>query len=228
MRQSLLEMLEMLIPFNQASFYVAKEDKTGVMTDPVGIGISDKDLQDYIDCYKDKDYTRLFYMCGNSIIYRETDLIPDKLRETKEYFREIYVPSGIYYSLQMSIGYGGRFLGVLSLYRRKRDDDFSDEDIFILELIKNHLENRLWNEVRLKESSKTNGNNRICFDSNRFIKEFGLTMRELEVLEQMFFGLTNEAICDKLSISNNTLKKHGMNIYKKLGIKNRWELINFI
>jgi len=50
-----------------------------------------------------------------------------------------------------------------------------------------------------------------------------LTNRELEVLALIAAGLTNREIADKLSISPQTVKKHGDNIYGKLNVRGRTE-----
>jgi DNA-binding CsgD family transcriptional regulator len=48
-----------------------------------------------------------------------------------------------------------------------------------------------------------------------------LTERELEVLRLMSAGLTNPEISKTLSISKHTAKSHVINIFNKLGVKNR-------
>ena len=52
-----------------------------------------------------------------------------------------------------------------------------------------------------------------------------LSVREIEVLEQLSKGLKNAAIAENLFISFSTVKKHIENIYKKLQAHNRIELI---
>ena len=52
-----------------------------------------------------------------------------------------------------------------------------------------------------------------------------LSVREIEVLEQLSKGLKNAAIADNLFISFSTVKKHIENIYRKLQAHNRIELI---
>ena len=51
-----------------------------------------------------------------------------------------------------------------------------------------------------------------------------LTPREKEILEYLISDYNNKDIADKLTISENTLKKHSKNIYTKLKIKNKTEL----
>ena len=52
-----------------------------------------------------------------------------------------------------------------------------------------------------------------------------LSQRELEILGLMAEGITGSAIAGKLFISASTVKKHIENIYRKLHIKSRVELV---
>lgn len=53
------------------------------------------------------------------------------------------------------------------------------------------------------------------------IEKLGLSKRELDVLNLMAKGLSNEEIGDKLFVSLNTVKTHSSNIYLKLDVKRR-------
>jgi len=59
-------------------------------------------------------------------------------------------------------------------------------------------------------------------------KMFQLTPRELDVMRQLFNGLKNLEIAEKLFVSEITVKKHIQNIYAKVGVKNRTSLMNKI
>jgi LuxR family maltose regulon positive regulatory protein len=48
-----------------------------------------------------------------------------------------------------------------------------------------------------------------------------LSERELEVLQLIAEGLTNQEIASRLFLSLNTVKVHTRNIYGKLGVNNR-------
>jgi LuxR family maltose regulon positive regulatory protein len=50
-----------------------------------------------------------------------------------------------------------------------------------------------------------------------------LTERELEILKLIAAGLTNPEIGEELVISSETVKKHAIRIYGKLGVNNRTE-----
>ena len=55
----------------------------------------------------------------------------------------------------------------------------------------------------------------------------GLTERELEVLEAVARGLANQAISSELWITEQTVKFHLTNIYRKLGVSSRTEAARY-
>jgi len=56
-------------------------------------------------------------------------------------------------------------------------------------------------------------------------QDFTLSSREMEVLKQVFAGLANRAIAEKLFISEHTVKDHLKNIMKKMGASSRNEIM---
>ncbi len=52
-----------------------------------------------------------------------------------------------------------------------------------------------------------------------------ISQRELQVLELMSDGLTNQEIADRLFVSLNTIKTHSSNLYDKLEVKRRTQAI---
>lgn len=56
-------------------------------------------------------------------------------------------------------------------------------------------------------------------------KDYELTKRELEVLEQIAKGLSYDQISDNLFISYGTARKHVENIYKKMKVHNKVEAL---
>jgi DNA-binding NarL/FixJ family response regulator len=54
---------------------------------------------------------------------------------------------------------------------------------------------------------------------------FDLSPRELEVLGQLFKGLSNKVIAAKLDIEESTVKLHLRTLFKKLGVNNRTEAV---
>jgi len=60
------------------------------------------------------------------------------------------------------------------------------------------------------------------------VDSYGLTAREKEILRLILKGTRNKDIEKKLFISGSTVRNHIYNIYQKLGVKNRLELISRI
>lgn len=63
---------------------------------------------------------------------------------------------------------------------------------------------------------------------DKFSTEFGFTDRENEILVLLSKGKSNKEISEELFISLQTAKNYISKIYKKIGVKNRLELINLI
>jgi DNA-binding NarL/FixJ family response regulator len=58
-------------------------------------------------------------------------------------------------------------------------------------------------------------------------QRFGLTHRELEIVRGIVNGETNREIAARLAISDNTVKRHIMNVFNKVGCSSRVELALF-
>ena len=56
--------------------------------------------------------------------------------------------------------------------------------------------------------------------------QYDFTDREFEVLKCLIEGMNINEICNTLFISTSTVKKHMTNIYKKLNIEGRHQLIS--
>ena len=63
---------------------------------------------------------------------------------------------------------------------------------------------------------------------NVIVEKYKLTKREEEIISLVYWGLSNPEISDRLYISTSTVKRHMQNIFKKMNIKHRSELIHLI
>ncbi|MBY0594955.1 helix-turn-helix transcriptional regulator [Bacillus bingmayongensis] len=82
-------------------------------------------------------------------------------------------------------------------------------------LINHDLFHRMW------EENKETG----PFGSKSAGKEYGLTKRELEILELLSQGSRYKTIASTLYLSNGTVRNYASNLYEKLGVKNREEAV---
>jgi NarL family two-component system response regulator LiaR len=57
------------------------------------------------------------------------------------------------------------------------------------------------------------------------LQRLGISKRELEVLELMARGLSNQEIADKLFVSLNTVKTHTSNLFVKLDVTRRTQAV---
>ena len=73
-------------------------------------------------------------------------------------------------------------------------------------------------ESNLREPPKSQGAEMLRAD---------LSERELEIIELVATGLTNQEIAKQLMISKRTVDNHVSNIFAKTGAKNRVALINW-
>lgn len=55
-----------------------------------------------------------------------------------------------------------------------------------------------------------------------------VSKRESEIIEKICEGMTNQQVADALFISLQTVKDHAHNIYIKLGVKNRVQMVNLM
>ena len=60
------------------------------------------------------------------------------------------------------------------------------------------------------------------------LSQYNISKREAEIIRLLLKGKNNKEIEDELFISVHTVRNHVYNIYQKLGVKNRVELVNFI
>ena len=220
MRAAVLGLLRLLVPNTAASILVADcrgEEK--LLCDPVCVPQEFFGAETSYFSLEEKDYTRWMMLSGSCMLVRDTDLMPEEQRIKTELYQKWYAPWGVHYSLQLSIVYEGRFLGVLSLYRSKEEGDFTDNEMFFLKGLSDHLNLRFGRHFASQEEEK--------FPQQKLSslsREHQLTRRESEVLARVLQGLDNGQIAQEMCISVLTVKKYLQNLYQKMEVSGRWEL----
>ena len=177
MRKTFLELIPNLVVCSKASFYLGALDKNHFIDRPVGYQMSKELLDSYLD-YDKYDYMNTLFTNAVTEVYRETDYFVDDVRTNSSYFNQLLIPNDMYYSVQISLYYSKIFLGVVTLFRGKNDSDFSDHDIFLLGLIKDHLALRLYQGYDDKDKEEARRNASL----HKYMKNYNLTLREAEVL----------------------------------------------
>ena len=92
----------------------------------------------------------------------------------------------------------------------------------ILELEKQNseIQKHILQISKLENLVKNNTSISLNVDSEK-IKNYDLSKREIEVLELITNGFSNEEIANKMFVSKNTVKTHIKNLYSKLDVRNR-------
>lgn len=87
-------------------------------------------------------------------------------------------------------------------------------------LIDQDISNKLLDEL------ETHRNEIKPAEANTEIKEYGLTTRELEILQLLSTGLRYKTIASKLYLSDGTVRNYASTLYVKLGVRNREEAVS--
>ena len=62
--------------------------------------------------------------------------------------------------------------------------------------------------------------------SQEFIKDFSITKREQEIIIALLDGKSNKELAETFFVTQKTIEAHLANIYRKVGVKNRFELFS--
>jgi DNA-binding NarL/FixJ family response regulator len=63
---------------------------------------------------------------------------------------------------------------------------------------------------------------------NQLQSAYKITDREFEVIELIITGISSTDVAEKLRISERTVEAHLNNIYKKMNVKNKIEMLNLV
>ena len=220
---AVLKEVEVLIPYYAANFFMYNKEKE-VIDQPKCINMKKDLIRDYenyyhkIDDIKDKTF-------NIKVPIKSTDIMDYRYWKNTEYFTDFLAKNRLYYSCGVDIHYEDKLLGTIGLFREKDDLDYTEKDLIILNIIKPHLANQMYKLFILNGMFN---NLKISKKLNQGKNRFNLTNREVDVVKQILDGKNNHEVANNLFVSINTVKKHLMNIYKKVDVNNRTELTSLI
>lgn len=221
--------MKMLIPFSYASILLAGG------RDPAGKPLYEKPLcipetfteaeTKYIEHIDEDPQAWLMYGSETTLI-RESDLMEDENRLTTPLYQHCYSGYGIYDSMQASLIYRGEFLGILTLFRVRKDGLFTEDDAFFCRAMCAHLDRLVWTIRGGQRNRSVSPEISRCIARCR--EAYHLTSRECEILSLIFQMRSNDEIADQLGIRESTLQKHLQNLYRKTGSGSRLELVRLM
>lgn len=119
--------------------------------------------------------------------------------------------------------------GATVFFHRLRDIEWNAEETVPIAALADTVLSKTQEEYNDKNIKITRPSKKSTFEIStqlQMAQEYKLTKRETEVLGLLLKGYNNPKICEKLTISQNTLKTHLRNIYRKTSVANRQELID--
>lgn len=216
-RRTILEQLRILIPYESAAFFLTDLSKVSTtpnfFASPIGIDCEEGRLDEYLETAWEDDKIRELLATDESRVIRESDFITSEERRSSPYYAEFLGGRNV---LTCTFACPKGPLGSLNLNRKLKD--FSDKEVFILEVLEPHITERL-SQHRLSDGNQK--------DFEKFLRDHNITARESEVLTCILQGMSNGEISESLCISPATTRKHLENLYKKAGAKSRLELAVF-
>lgn len=223
LRPTLLTQLKLLIPWAYSSLIPIREDpETGQLVHQEPYGSPTSFAQAERDWIVRTDRANSLWLshAREPTVLRDSEILAGDSRFSLPSYRDIYGKYRIHDSLQMNIVHGGKVLGRLTLYRTEEEGLFTDQDVFYLRAMANHI-GLVWHLCTQGRTGDKDDGSRL----DQLARARGLTRREKEVLGYIFQEMDNGEILERMGISRNTLLKHLQNLYRKCGVTARWDLL---
>lgn len=225
LEQYFLPVLKMLIPFRYASIMRQEEKAPKIrLVDPLCVPKEFVEAERNYMRFADDDYTGWLNCCRESTLFRESDLMGEQQRLRSTIYQKCYQKFDVYDSLQYGIVFHGKPLGALSIFRCREDGPFTDEELFLLSSVGIHLNQHM--DLLLSRMDQARDTYRYDFPA--IAARYGLTARETQLLELLTRFRENREIAAALQVRESTLQKHFQNIFRKLGVTSRWEIMRLL
>ncbi len=216
--------VRLMIPYSSGYFALFDEEQNIIWDSICLIGISREKFKRYVDESYTEEYIKYLYdFSTKTPIYHDTSVLMDNIRQFTPFYANFLEPSGCFYGAGILFIRNNRIIGILELFRNKKVADFTERDIYVFNVLKEHIENIISKMMQKSQSG--------ALDEKRFLSmkiRYELTDREDEILRLLSSSASNQNIADQLIISASTVKKHIYNIYSKTGVKNRTQLLNLL
>lgn len=119
------------------------------------------------------------------------------------------------------------YLIILSIFFLQSLLSFHYQNLFVAVIILIvNLFPMFWGKCNLQMESPNGFSLNInVANIDRIVSEYNISDREREIFEYILQGYSNREIRHRLFLSPHTVKNHNYNLYKKLGVRNRGELM---
>lgn len=147
---------------------------------------------------------------------RVSDVMPQSLLKRTEFFNDFLARDGLYWGVNLYAWSGDRNIGDMRIWRDRRHENFSREDLQLLDLVRPALVAAL---ERSRREARTPAGS-----ANAVHAAALLSAREREVAQLAISGLRDKDIARRLQISVTTVRTHIDHVFRKLNVNNRMAL----
>ncbi|MGM0214708.1 helix-turn-helix transcriptional regulator [Enterococcus sp. AZ109] len=221
LRRTTLEKLPELVPSDCSFFDLARVEKNQTRYfNPMSLTISQEKLAEYFDSFIYGDYVSwMFSLHQNSVVYCDSKIVTDEVREQTPLYNQWLKPMNLYYSSGINFVCENVPYGSLNLFNSRERGDFTPQNLEILTVLEPHF--------TLKLTQLYPHGLPILVDQTgeQPLDKYHLTEREKEIVRWLCTAANIEEISQQLYISVHTVRKHAANIYRKTNCKNRNQLV---
>jgi len=152
----------------------------------------------------------------DTIVITNSMLMTDFAWQKTDIYKKFFEPHGYYHNADMFFRQKERIIAILTLIRKDPTNHFTDQEVELLKKIQPFIQYTLSKKYLPKR----------VHNRESMSEKYGLTAREMDVVELALTGASNKILVDKLKISLPTLRTHLQNIYLKVGVHSNSELIS--
>jgi DNA-binding CsgD family transcriptional regulator len=182
---------------------------------PVQINMDPMNLRTYDQHYQFHDpITPLMHRY--QVAVRATDVLPIEDLKKTEFFNDFLNKDGLYWGVNVYAWHQGQNLGDMRIWRDKRRDNFTPDEMRLLDMLQPAFVTALARAQRPKHHEGLTLNTL----SHR------LTTREQDAARLVMLGMTDKEIARALAISTTTVRTHLEHAFRKVGVSNRAALVH--
>ncbi len=204
-KTELLHALSQHLGYHHMLFW---EMSNNELNTPVLFNIEVHTIDDYLDIYKNFDplHPQNTDPQHSIQLMNRNELM---CLQKQTHYKEVFLRENCYEDeMAMYLKADDKLVAAIGFLRKSGERLFNEKDVLKLMYLKRNIEN-MYSLHQYAQPS-------ILFE---------MTEREREVLNLVFKGLKNIEIAQKLFVSENTIKKHLQNLYRKFQVTNRTQLL---
>ncbi|MDD7739222.1 MAG: LuxR C-terminal-related transcriptional regulator [Fusicatenibacter sp.] len=223
-KENVFQRLKLIVPFSYASILLNQDPASAHVTlyNPICYPEAFLEAEEaYLAYEPDADYMMWNLYAKESKLLRSSAILDEQTRLNSPLYMNCYRKFDVYDDMQFTIVHEGKLLGLLTLYRTSIDGAFTTDDMFFIRALGMHL-NAVMHRIL---SPHPTGHISDKKHLDELKERFHLTGREAEILSHLYLFESNAEIADALGIRENTLQKHLQNLFRKLNVTSKWEVL---